>query len=106
MAEQPLPTSGLHYDIPEPQYHADPISLSSSHAKTLIYDEPDALHAKAGAPATHNDSFDYGSVVHPLVLGVGDYQIVEYDSYRTMLARAERDALRAKGVAPILPSKL
>src|SRR5699024_7625348 len=106
MAEQPLPTSGLHYDIPEPQYHADPNSLSSSHAKTLIYDGPDALHEKAGAPATYNDNFDFGSVVHALVLGVGDYQIVEHDSYRTKLARAERDALRAKGVAPILPSKM
>lgn len=102
----PLPTRGLHLEIPENLYHRDPRSLSSSHAKTLIYDGPDALEEKSGGATAFNDNFDFGSVVHALVLGVGEYQILEYDSYRTKVAQVERDELRAKGIAPILPHRM
>ena len=100
-----LPTSGLHYDIPEPLYHADPASLSSSAAKTLIYEGPDALQEKRETPQAYLDAFAFGSVVHALVLGVGDFQVLAHESYRTKAAREERDALLAEGVAPILPKQ-
>lgn len=101
-----LPTSGLHYDIPEPLYHADPASLSSSAAKTLIYEGPDALQEQRETPQAYLDAFAFGSVVHALVLGVGDFQVLAHESYRTKAAREERDALLAEGVAPILPGQL
>src|SRR5690606_13458272 len=97
---EPLPTRGLHYDIPEPLYHADPASLSSSAAKTLIYEGPDALQEKRETPQAYLDAFAFGSVVHALVLGVGDFQVLAHESYRTKAAREERDALLAEGVAP------
>ncbi len=99
---QPLPTSGLHYDIPEHAYHADQASLSSSAAKTMIYEGPDVLHEQRYSPAVYLDAYDFGSVVHALVLGVGEYQVLEYDSYRSKAARSERDRLRLQGIAPIL----
>lgn len=102
----PLPASGLHLEIPEALYHRDPRSLSSSHAKTLIYEGPDALNEKDGAPVTYNDNFDFGSVVHGLILGVGDYEVLDYPNYRSKESREARDALRAAGVAPILPHKM
>ena len=102
----PLPSSGLHYSIPEALYHRDPRSLSSSHAKTLIYEGPDVLNEKDGAPVTYNDNFDFGSVVHGLILGVGDYEVLDYPNYRSKESREARDALRAAGVAPILPHKM
>ena len=87
MSEAALPTEGLHYDIDEALYHADPLSLSSSSAKTLIYEGPDALHEKATTPSQYSDSFDFGSVVHALVLGAGKYAVIEADSYRSKAAR-------------------
>lgn len=98
-----LPRHGLHDDIPEPLYHADPASLSSSTAKALIYEGPDAVLEARQAPREYVDAFDFGSVVHGLVLGVGDFQVLEYDSYRTKASRLARDELREQGIAPILP---
>lgn len=106
MSEATLPTEGLHYNIDEALYHADPLSLSSSSAKTLIYEGPDALHEKASQPSQHSDNFDFGSVVHALVLGAGEYAVIEADSYRSKAAREMRDELRAQGVAPILRTRL
>lgn len=102
----PLPTSGLHYDVPEPLYHRDPNSLSSSAAKKLIYEGPDVVAEEAGKPSEYSDNFDFGSVVHGLILGVGDYEVLDYPNYRTKEAREARDALRTAGVAPILPHKM
>lgn len=99
----PLPTSGLHLNINESLYHADPASLSSSSAKTLIYEGPDALKEQREAPSLYLDAFDFGSTVHALILGEGEYEVLEYDSYRSRESREARDALRTKGVAPILP---
>lgn len=96
-----LPSSGLHAGIPEPEYHADPRSLSSTGAKTLLYDGP-RVYQWARTHPVHKDAYDIGSVVHALVLGVGDYDVLEHDSYRTKAAQADRDASRAEGRTPIL----
>lgn len=102
--DPPLPTSGLHHDVDEVAYHADGASLSSSSAKTLLYDGPAELARQRAEPKEYKPAFAFGSVVHALVLGVGDYAVLEeFDSFRTKEARAARDELIAKGVAPILP---
>lgn len=105
-AELTLPTSGVHADIHEPSYHADQLSLSSTSAKNLLYKGAAAYHAESLAPREYNDAFDFGSVVHGLVLGAGDFEVLDFPNYRTKLAKAARDEARARGVAPVLPHKL
>ena len=85
----------------ESLYHGDRASLSSTGAKTLLYEGPRIYKHRLDHPV-HKDSFDLGSVVHALILGVGDYLVVNHDSWRTKVAQAERDEARAAGSTPIL----
>ncbi len=96
-----LPTHGLHDGIDETEYHRDPSSLSSTGAKTLLYRGP-AIYQWERSNPVHKDAFDLGSVVHALILGVGDYQVIDADSWRTKAAQEERTAARVAGKAPIL----
>ena len=100
-----IPTAGLHYDIPEPAYHADRGSLSSTGAKTLLYDGPRAFRWGLEHPV-RKDAYDIGSVVHALVLGVGEYDVLDFADYKTKAAQAARDESRAAGRTPILPRDL
>lgn len=100
-----LPTTGLHNHIPEAAYHADRESLSSTGAKVLLYEGPRAYRWALGHPV-HKDAFDIGSVVHALVLGVGEYDVLEYDSWRTKAAQEAREESRAAGRTPILRKEL
>lgn len=96
-----LPTRGVHFGINEAAYHGDRSSLSSTGAKTIISAGARAFKHQQDHPV-HKDVFDLGSVVHALILGVGDYEVIEHDSWRTKAAQAEREAARAEGRAPIL----
>lgn len=98
----PMPTEGLHDSIPEQDYHADPASLSSTGAKTLITDGPRAFQWTKTHPV-HRDVYDLGSVVHALVLGVGDYDVLDFPDWRTKAAQAARTESREAGRTPILP---
>lgn len=100
-----LPTSGLHEDVNEVLYHADRNSLSSSSAKNLIRKGAKAYQEGKQEGPVYRDAFDFGSVVHALVLGVGDYEVLFFDSYRSKKAKAARDEARAGGRAPILLKK-
>ena len=100
--ELTLPTSGIHHDIHEPSYHADPLSISSTDAKTLIYKGPDAYAAKRQEERTYNPAFSIGSVVHALVLGVGDYEVLFFENWRTKKSKEARDEVVAAGGTPIL----
>lgn len=96
-----LPTTGIHPGIDEAAYHADRASLSSTGAKTIVTHGLRAFRWQQDHPV-HKDSFDLGTVVHALILGVGEYQVLEHDSWRTKAAQAERDDARANGRTPIL----
>lgn len=96
-----LPDNGLHDGIPEKAYHADPRSLSSTGAKTLLYQGARAFKWQQ-THATHKDAYDFGSVVHALILGVGDIAVVEAATWAGKAAREERVAARAAGKTPIL----
>lgn len=103
MPELLLPDVGLHHGVDENAYHGDPNSLSSSSAKTLLYDGPDEYLRKSQEPKEYKPAFAFGSVVHALVLGVGDYEVLtDFDNFRSKKAREARDELIALGVAPIL----
>jgi len=94
-----LPSLGLHDDVDEVAYHGDSRSLSSTQAKTVLHDGPKEFRE---AVREHRDAYDFGSVVHALVLGVGEYTVLDFDSWRTKEARTVRDLYRSAGVAPIL----
>lgn len=102
----PLPRLGLHDGVHEPTYHQDPFSISSSQAKDLLYLGPAGFQRKRQEPSEGNENFDFGSVVHALVLGVGDFTVIDFPDYRTKAARAARDAVRATGAAPVIPRDL
>lgn len=92
--------------IPMDEYHQRP-GLSSSTAATLISRSP--LHAWSQHPAlgglgkSPTFAMDRGQVSHALTLGTGkDFEILQYDDYRTKKAQTDRDAARAAGKVPIL----
>jgi hypothetical protein len=87
-------------DVTPDEYHVLP-GLSSSIAKVVIAKSP--LHAKCEADKKPTKEMDFGSVVHRIALGAGKaFEVLDYDSYRTNDAKADRDAARAKGLVPIL----
>lgn len=96
-----LPTHGLHDGVSEGLYHADRSSLSSTGAKTIVTSGARAFKHQQDHPV-HKAVFDLGSVVHALILGVGDYEVIDADSWRGKAAQEQRDAARAEGRAPIL----
>ena len=100
--EPKLPTEGIHLDIDEPLYHADPLSISSTQAKTLIHKGPDVYKEKAAEERGYNPALSIGSVVHALVLGVGAYEVMFFDNWRTKKSKEARDEAIAADRAPIL----
>lgn len=86
---------GLYTDIPEPVYHGDLDSLSSSGIRTLLEDGGPAKF-KAAIPV-FSDEFDEGTAAHTLLLGAGPEVVeVKTDTW-TPKAKAEREAARANG---------
>lgn len=96
-----LPTEGLHEHVDERAYHADTSALSSTGAKTLHFEGPRIFKHRQDNPV-RKDVFDFGSVVHALILGVGDFEVIDHDSWRTKAAQEAREAARAEGRAPVL----
>ena len=92
---------GFYDGVEEHLYHADPVSLSVSGAKTLL--RSPARYRWQQEHRVHRDAFDFGSAAHALVLGVGaPIYTVDADSWRTKAAQEERDAARARGETPLL----
>jgi hypothetical protein len=121
---------GLHFDIPESVYHADPCerpSLSVSVAKVLLDRSP--FHAAAIHPRLGRQSLEEGDdestsvmqrgrLIHALLLGGGGKfatvmktdkktgVVSPADDYRTDSAKEFRDAAIARGEIPVLFDKL
>ena len=94
---------GLHPDVPEPEYHADP-ALSQSAAKLLLPPSTPAHYRWAmDNPPEPRDAYDRGHAAHLLVLGEGAPIVrIDADDWRTKAAREDRDAARADGATPLL----
>lgn len=100
---------GLHFDMPESDYHSHKGSLSTSMAKQLLPPGcPAKFKANLGTPWIKPD-FDFGNVVHKLVLGKGDEidvltdeEGVAFDSRRTNAYKAAEKAAREANRIPIL----
>lgn len=93
------------YDVPEAEYHADPVdggSLSSSEAKLLL-DSPARFRWRRDHGEEHRDTFDFGHAAHGLVLGVGrQVEVFEYDNWLTKAAKADKEASYEAGLVPLL----
>ncbi len=95
------------------EYHADPvdpISLSSSIAKTIVSQSAAhayCAHPKLGGEITvPTDPMIEGSVLHALLLNQpDDIAVLDFDSYRTKEAKALRDATFEENRTPVLKHK-
>lgn len=98
------------YDIPENQYHADPVeagSLSNSGAKLILPPNcPAIFHYRVEHPEFSGE-MDYGAAAHKLWLKSGP-EIVEceFDAWTTKAAKEKRAAARAEGKVPLLSKDL
>lgn len=102
------------YDIPEADYHRDPLrhlggSLSSTTARKLLAPSCPALARWEVDHPQHKDAWDLGSVTHRLVLGAG-CPIVEVPAASwTTAGKAGKEAkerARAEGAVPLLTKDL
>jgi hypothetical protein len=95
--------AGLHYDIPDAVYRADPTperSLTQSAAKVLLTLTP-AHYRYMRTPPTKK--FDIGHIAHKMLLGRGREIIpLAYDSWRTNDSKAARAAAEAAGQLAVL----
>lgn len=93
-------------DMPDSEYHALP-SLSSTGAKILLEPGgPAKFKAYIESPPPPSPVFDFGSLVHKLVLGKGsDVVLIEADSWRTKAAKEARDQAHAEGKIPALEAE-
>lgn len=67
-----IPTEdGVYDEIPEELYHSDKDSLSSSGARTILWESPAAFNYQLTASRKPKDSYDMGHLIHLLVLGEG-----------------------------------
>jgi hypothetical protein len=89
---------GIHFGA---TYYPLPGSLSVSSAKVLL--KAPALYKWQRDNPVHSESFDFGKVVHALVLGAGidDVYVVPFDDWKTKAAQAERKIARADDMAPV-----
>ena len=96
---------GLYPDIDEDWYHGDPVSggsLSVSGAKLLLQAPAKFDYARRhGSKST--DAMKLGTVIHSMVLGVGQEIIVlDYDNWRTRAAQEQRDVYSEEGYLVLL----
>ncbi len=101
---------GIHYDVPENEYHSDPCgqpSLSVSIATTLCNETPAHAYLRhpllGGEAKSTTKEMTHGTIVHALVLGRGKrIHVVEAKDWRTNAAKDEREAVIARGEVPVL----
>lgn len=110
---KPLITEpGIYPDMPEEEYHRDPVpggSLSASGAKLLLPPDgcPAKFHYARHRPQAPRDHFDLGSAAHHLVLGVGPQPVeLDFDSRRTNDYKDAAADARARGQIPLLPEQM
>ncbi|MGB0750181.1 MAG: PD-(D/E)XK nuclease-like domain-containing protein [Magnetospiraceae bacterium] len=98
------------YDLPSEVYHADPVpggSLSSSGARKLLIEPfggcPAKFKYERDNPPEPKAHFDFGHVVHRLVLGKGEaYSVIDAADWRGKATKEAGEAARAAGKVPIL----
>lgn len=102
MAADTAERRGIFADLPEPDYLADPHSISASGAKQLL---KSPAHFKL--PPWFSEAADLGSAFHTETLGVGqEVVVVDAASWRGKDAAVAQEQARAEGKAPILAKNI
>lgn len=91
------------YDLPDEVYHAHRGSLSASGAKWLAPPNPcPAKFIWHRDNPVKKDVYDFGHVVHRMVLGAGaDFEVIPYETRRSKAAQELDETLRGEGRVPI-----
>jgi hypothetical protein len=94
-------------DLPEDQYHADPVpggSLSSGGARTLLEPGgPAKFDYWRGKQRNSTKAFDLGKAAHTLALGTGaGIVVVDANSWQTKAAKEAKAEAYALGGIPVL----
>ena len=105
---------GLHDNIPSQAYHADPCpapSLSSTCARTLFSKSPKHAwleHPRlGGATKTRTAAMDLGAIVHAQLSGLTmDFEVGNFDSFRSIAAKAWREKVEAAGRLAVLEADI
>lgn len=89
---------GLHFGV---SYYPMPGSLSVSSAKVLL--KAPALYKWQRENPVHSEPFDFGKVVHSVVLGakLDEVYVTPYGDWKTKAAQTERKIAREEGLAPV-----
>lgn len=113
-----IPTEdGVYNDVPEELYHSDRNSLSSSGARTVLWSSPAAFHEEQTAPRKPKEAYDFGHLVHLLVLGKGGEIVVLDPAIHGLKADGKTSdsptstkmwkdavaAVRERGATPVTP---
>lgn len=94
---------GVYADISDTDYHSDRDSLSSSGARTLLWEAPAKFLAEQQKPPNPKPEYDFGHVAHRLILGKGsEIVVVDADTWRGAEAGQARKDAWAAGEVPIL----
>ena len=105
VAEQTVITEPGVYDIPEADYHADPVpggSLSSTGIRKLL-DCPARFDWDRRNPPQPTAAMELGTAAHRLVLGTGaELAVIDAPDWRTKAAKESADEARAAGKLPLL----
>lgn len=93
------------YEIPELEYHADPVmagSFSSTMAKQILK-SPAHLQCYLDEPRVEKAAYDFGHVVHAGVLGVGlEVEVLDFPDWRTKASKEAAALSRLEGRVPML----
>lgn len=97
------------YDIPEDEYHADPVpggSLSSSGARRLMATCPAKFQHERTHRRPDKKEFDIGKAAHKIVLGNGPTLArIDFDEWRSNAAKAAVAEARDAGAIPLKPAE-
>jgi hypothetical protein len=93
---------GLIAGITDDKYHGDRTRLSSTGARKVLAC-PARFKWEQDNPPAPKRAWDFGKLVHRLVLGEGSaIQVIDSDNWLTKAAKTERDEAYANGVVPVL----
>jgi hypothetical protein len=103
-------TTGLHYGVPAPRYHADPCptpSLSSGAARTILAKSPAHVQIEnprlGGTSRESTAAMDTGALIHAILSGnLDEIGVGDFPNYLTKAAKEWRDETRAAGKVPVL----
>jgi hypothetical protein len=102
--------AGIYPDMPEDEYHRDPVpegSLSSTGARKMLPPSCPAIYRYEQDHPVFKDVFDFGSAAHKMVLGIGPkLKLIAAKDWRSKAAQDQRDEARANGFIPLLAPEL